>query len=179
VVACATVPGCLTRCLRCNIGLETLGLVPGPVPVTHSARLADHCCGEVTASSSCDYWLELLTLASKDQFSYTQVQVSDWPKLPLHCVLQVSNSMDTQPPASTGHLKVKCVPDKQQTLQVPSHFAGHLEGLISFCMLYRLSNILRGPECCTSLVCGTEAVSANSMQSRLCLLVGKGFACAG
>ncbi len=43
MVACATVPECLPRCLRCNTGLETLGLVPGPAPVTHSARLADYC----------------------------------------------------------------------------------------------------------------------------------------
>ncbi len=84
--------------------------------------------------------------------------------------------MDTQPPASAGYPKVKSVPDQQQAFQVVGHFA---EDLISFCMLYRLSNILRGPERCTSLVRGTEAVSPNSMQSRLCLLVGKGVACAG
>ena len=165
-------PGFLPPRSRCRISRRDVR----SVPVTHPARLADHYCGEVIASSSCDYWLELLTLASKDPFSYTQVQVSDWHTLPLHCVLQVSNSMDTQPPASTGQPKVKCVPDKQQALQAAGHIA---ECLISFCMLYRLSNVLRGPECCTSLVCGTEAVSADSLQSCLCLLVGKRAACAG
>ena len=52
-----------------------------------------------------------------------------------------------------------------------------LKGLVL--QWYRLSNILCGPKCCATLVCGTKAVSADSMQSCVCLLVGKGTACAG